>query len=502
MDKLINILTSVGKVNILVIGDLMLDKYVWGGVKRISQEAPIPILNVEYEEVRPGGAGNVINNLVQLGAMVYGCGVVGDDPEGDILIQEINRLTSNTFGIFKDKTRRTILKTRLMGHLQSAGKGVQQLLRVDYENTHPVPLEIEEKISSYLRISIPICNIVIISDMDKGLLSERIINTIRHISKEHAVPVIVDPKLGGDYSLYRGLAAITPNRFETELGSGVKITSMESLKTAGKILSDSLDMENILITIDKDGMFFYSKDGRYSHIPTSPKEVYDVSGAGDVVISVLGYLLAGGCGFEDSARIANIAAGIEVVKLGAMPVSKREILNELMNKHDPLNNKIKIIGELIEALNDHRNKGERIVFTNGCFDILHIGHIEYLKFSRLQGDVLVVGLNSDRSVRSLKGPKRPFVSENERARLLAALEGVAYVVLFDEATPESLIKMIRPDVLVKGEDWADAGVVGREFVESYGGKVVLAPFVKGMSTTNLVSRIVEKHHADAQSSPN
>lgn len=264
---------------------------------------------------------------------------------------------------------------------------------------------------------------------------------------------------------------------------------------AGKLV-ETLCLDHVLITVDKDGMFLFNKNGKFKMLPTSPREINDVSGAGDVVISVIGFLLGAGNSFEDSAKIANVAAGLEVEKIGAVPVSKNEVLGELKRLHDPISGKIKEINELVELLDGIRKSGNRIVFTNGCFDLLHVGHIEYLKFSRLQGDILVVGLNSDKSVNLLKGPSRPVVFGGDRAKLLAALEGVDYVVLFDETTPGKLIEMIRPDVLVKGEDWREAGVVGRDFVESYGGKVVLAPLVKGISTSNIVSRIVEKHNSE------
>ncbi|MGR3179289.1 MAG: D-glycero-beta-D-manno-heptose 1-phosphate adenylyltransferase [Candidatus Anammoxibacter sp.] len=494
MNKLIDILTTTGNVKVAVIGDLMLDKYVWGEVKRISQEAPIPVLDVKYEEIRPGGTGNVINNLVQLGATVYGCGVVGDDRDGQTLIDEIAKLKTDISGIFKDNTRTTTVKTRMMGHLQTSGKGLQQLLRVDYEDKHEISNKIEDEFAKYLQKVASDCDIFIISDMDKGFLTKRIYEIVKNLSAEYSIPVIVDPKLGGDYSNYKGFTAITPNRYETELVTNIKITDIDSLKRAGKSLIDSLEMEYTLITIDKDGMFLYRRDGDYKLISTSPKEVNDVSGAGDVVISVLGYLAGGGNkNLEHAAGIANIAAGIAVTKIGAVPVSKEDILKELTKKYDPLNSKIKDVDELMEILNSHRKNGDKVVFTNGCFDLLHVGHVEYLKFSRLQGNILVVGLNSDKSVSMLKGPDRPLVSEKDRAKLLAALEDVDYVTLFDETTPENLIKQIKPDVLVKGEDWRDAGVVGREFVESYGGKVILAPLVKGISTSNIVSRIVENH---------
>ena len=496
MKNLIDILNSVNDVRVAVVGDLMLDKYVWGEVTRISQEAPIPVLNVTYNEVRPGGSGNVIYNLRELGATVYSCGVVGNDKDGETLINELIKLKADVTGILKDDSRTTTVKTRMMGHLHSAGKGIQQLLRVDYEDRHCLSPEHENKIVKYLENVATDCDVFIISDMDKGLLTDMIYCQIRSLSKKYSIPVIVDPKLGRNYSQYKGFTAITPNRYETELATNIKITDIKSLKMAGKKLIDSLEMEYVLITIDKDGMFLFNKDYDYDIIATSPREVNDVSGAGDVVISVLGFLTGGGTNFNDASRIANIAAGIEVEKIGATPINKEEIMRALLQKHDPLSSKIKEIDSLLETLNYHRKKGEKIVFTNGCFDLLHIGHIEYLKFSRSQGDVLVIGLNSDISVGKLKGPSRPLIAHKERAKLLAALEDVDYVTIFNEDTPENLIKLIKPDVLVKGEDWRDAGVVGREFVESYGGDVVLAPLVGGISTSNIVSRIAKNHTSE------
>ncbi|HHT9106137.1 MAG TPA: D-glycero-beta-D-manno-heptose 1-phosphate adenylyltransferase [Candidatus Wujingus californicus] len=494
MDKTFNIVSNLKSPRIVVIGDLMLDKYVWGEVRRISQEAPIPIINVSSEDMRPGGAGSVINNLQILGANVFACGIMGDDVHGHTLLNIFKGMKVDTTGIFIDKSRPTILKMRLMGHLQTAGKGVQQLLRVDYEKTHAISADLESQLSSYLNKTVPLCDIVLVSDMNKGLLSTSFLKTIVTFCKKHNKIAIVDPKLSVNYSIYHGFTAMTPNRNEAELATGIKITDNDSLNRAGNKLTSSLSLEYCVITIDKDGMFLYHKSGQGRIIPTTPRTVFDVTGAGDMVLSIFGMVVGSGYSLEDAAPIANIAAGIEVGKIGATPVSKGEILDELMSGKGQASGKIKDIEVLIGILNEHRKKNDKIVFTNGCFDILHVGHIEYLKFARKQGDLLVVGLNSDHSVKSLKGPSRPFVSEAERAKMLAALEDVTYVTVFDDLTPEDLIKAVRPDILVKGEDWKDAGVVGREVVESYGGKVVLAPLVEGVSTTNIVSRIIDRHN--------
>ncbi len=491
-ENLVHILSNIGRPNIMLVGDFMLDKYVWGEVNRISQEAPIPVLNVASEEIRPGGAGSVASNLAHLGANIFCYGTIGSDNEGRLLLDNLNDLGVNTEGIVQDSDRPTTVKVRMMGHLQSAGKGIQQLLRIDYEKTDDIEEEKQEVIINKIEDKIQQVDIVLISDMNKGLLSRRILDAVIKSGKDHNVPVIVDPGLTKDYGIYRGATAITPNRFETKLSTGIKITDVNSMKSAGKKLLEENLFEHIIITADKDGMFLYSRDGKCKLISTVPKDVYDVSGAGDMVLSVFGFVVGSKNSFEDAAMIANVAAGVEVGKVGAVPISKSEILSELMGGSNPLYTKIKVLDELEEILNRHRKENKKIVFTNGCFDILHVGHIEYLKFSRKQGDVLVIGLNTDRSVREQKGDKRPFVSEDERARLISALEDVDYVILFDDLTPEKLIRRVKPDVLVKGEDWKEKGVVGREFVESYGGKVILAPLVKDVSTTDIVSRILER----------
>lgn len=490
--NLAHILSTIGSPNILLIGDFMLDKYVWGEVKRISQEAPIPVISVTSEEIRPGGAGSVANNLAHLGANVYCCGVIGNDDEGKQLLESLNNLKVETEGIIEDNTRPTTVKVRMMGHLQSAGRGVQQLLRIDYEKTHDIQGEIQREVVNKVKNKIKHIDMVLVSDMNKGVVSKQVTEAVINLGKEHNVPVIVDPKYGRDYSIYKGANAITPNRYEAELSTGIKITGIESLKVAGKKLLEDFLFEHVIITVDKDGMFLCNKDGECNLISTVPRDVYDVSGAGDMVLSVIGFVVAGGNSFEDASAVANIAAGIEVGKIGAVPINKSEILSEMMGGPNPLYSKIKVLDELETVLDKHRKNSDKIVFTNGCFDILHIGHIEYLKFSRRQGNILVVGLNTDKSVREQKGQDRPFVSQDERTRLVSALEDVSYVVLFDELTPEKLIRRVKPDILVKGEDWKEKGVVGRELVESYGGKVVLAPFVQGVSTTDIVSKIIER----------
>ncbi len=488
--KLIQIISDAKSPAIMVIGDLMLDRYVWGEVNRISPEAPIPIINVDREELRPGGAGAVIANLTHLGAKVFCTGILGEDAAGRDLSRMIKDLGADTSGIFIDTKRPTTVKTRIMGQLHTAGRAVQQLLRIDNEKTHPAPKEIEEKVIHYVKKHLPQCDAVAFSDMNKGLITEKVLAMIAKLGRKAGKPIIADPRISRDCSAYKGVTAITPNRHETQIMTGIDVSVPGNLEKVGRKLVEDLDLHCAIITLDKDGIFLYQKDGTHLILPTSPREVYDVTGAGDMILSMITFVVAGGFNFIEAARLANVAAGIEVGKIGVASVSKEEILDVLYGNHPSLG-KIKTLEGLKEALERHRTRTERIVFTNGCFDILHRGHVEYLGFARNQGELLVVGLNTDRSVNGMKGPGRPVVPEQDRARVLAALEDVDYVVLFDEPTPEALIREVRPDVLVKGEDWAEKGVVGREFVESDGGKVVLAPLVEGISTSDIISRILE-----------
>ncbi len=491
--RLIKILSDIKSPTIMVVGDLMLDRYVWGEVNRISPEAPIPVINITEEELRPGGAGAVITNLTHLGAKVFCTGILGQDSEGQDLVQMIKKLGADTSGIFIDPERPTTVKTRIMGQLHTAGRAVQQLLRIDYEKTHPVPEEIEDKIINHIKTKLHQCDAVALSDMNKGVLTERLLAVVTGLGRTAGKPVIVDPKVGRNCSSYKGATAITPNRHETEIMTGINISSLEDLKDIGGKLVNDLSLQCAIITLDKDGIFLYQRDGTHHMLPTNPREVYDVTGAGDMILSMITFIVAGGFNLVDAARLANIAAGIEVAKIGVAPVSKEEMLRELSGNHPSLE-KIRTVKELKEILDKHRTRKERIVFTNGCFDILHRGHIEYLGFARNQGELLVVGLNTDRSVNDMKGHGRPVLPEQDRARVLAAIEDVDYVVLFDEPTPDKLIKEVRPDILVKGEDWKEKGVVGREFVESCGGKVVLAPLVEGVSTSDIISKIVEREN--------
>lgn len=487
---LIRKIEHAGHPNVLVVGDLILDRYVWGDVDRISPEAPIQILRVASEERRPGGAGNVINNLHSLGAKVACCGVLGSDAEGEAFREVLQSIGVDDFGVVTDRDRRTTVKARMVAR-------AQQVLRVDWEDTAKISESVEAKLLTYVRGCARDFDLVIVSDYAKGVVTEALMDELRSISSGKGCHVIVDPAKGADYHMYRGVATITPNRVEAEMAVGSRIVDEASLREAATTLLEEHALESALITRDKDGMSLFRKDGEELHLTAHAQAVFDVTGAGDAVISALGFVLAAGHSLEDAARIANIAGGIEVGKVGAVPVTKEEIINQLRDVEYTSASKIKSLEELRPIVRDQKGRGRKVVFTNGCFDVLHVGHVELLRAAKSFGDLLVVGMNSDSSVRRLKGPRRPILGEIERSHVLAALETVDYVVLFEEDTPEGLLREIRPDVLAKGSDYSKSEVVGREIVEEYGGEVRLIPVVPGISTSDIVARVLERHQEGA-----
>ncbi len=491
-DHLAQLIEKAGNPSILVIGDVMLDRYVWGQASRISAEGPIPILDVTSEEERPGGAGNVACALAHLDAKPTLCGVVGaEDREGESLVKSMRALGLSEEGILRVPGRPTSVKTRYIGYVQSAHRAIQHMLRVDRETRTPIARDVENVLLDRIRALMPRQRAVVLSDYDKGLLTERILSETIALARKQGIPVITDPKVGRPYSVYRGSTVITPNRYETQLATGIAPSDPEKAREAAAKLIAMADLRFALITLDRDGMYLLSRDEPGLAIPTRPKEVYDVTGAGDMVVSVMALLLAGGAPARDAAVLANVAAGIEVTKIGAAPVSRAEILGDLLAGAG-VNRKLKSLADAAELARETQRRNGKVVWTNGCFDIFHIGHYEYLRSARAQGDMLIVGLNSDASVRRLKGPSRPITGEVERARLLAALEVVDCIVVYDDDTPVNALKAIRPDVLVKGGDYHnEQEVVGWDIVKAYGGRVFLAPFVEGASTTNIVKRVLE-----------
>jgi D-beta-D-heptose 7-phosphate kinase / D-beta-D-heptose 1-phosphate adenosyltransferase len=391
--------------------------------------------------------------------------------------------------LLDDPGRPTIVKERLLGSVQATARAIQQLLRVDNEDSRALSAPIEAEVLARLERELERADGVLICDINKGLLTPAVLKAIIEGARRQGKPVIVDPRTADDFSIYRGASALTPNRYETERATGLKLSAPEAWHPAARRLIDDLGLDACLVTLDRDGMFLAGRDGSAHHIRTAPREVYDVTGAGDVVLAIFGLFLIAGAEMELAAKLANVAAGLEVGKQGAAVISRAELAQALRRAHHGSAGKILGLGELLPILERRRSEGLRIAFTNGCFDLLHAGHVESLEFARSQGDLLVVGLNDDASVRQIKGEGRPVYAAADRARLLAALEAVDYVVIFDDPRAEKIIGAVRPDILVKGEDWQGKTVDGADFVQSYGGKVVLAKLLQGRATSATIERM-------------
>lgn len=475
-------------INCLVVGDLMLDEYLWGRAERISPEAPVQVVDVVREELRLGGAGNVVHNLAALGVQVSVCSVVGDDQNGRELLGQFSHHDIDTRAIFLDPDRRTSRKTRVVA-------AHQQIVRIDRESREALPPSVEQQLCLWIAAHACEYRVIVLSDYSKGVLTPAVIAAAVSAAAAAGIPVLVDPK-GTDFTRYGGATLLTPNRKEAEAASGVVITDAASLAEAAAVIMEAAGLQHLLITRSEEGMSLFSRGGEVVHIPTVAREVFDVSGAGDTVLAALAVGVASGFSMAESARLANVAAGIAVGKLGTSIVTPQEIIDTVSLSHMDSHAKIKSLEVLSGLIAAEKNRGKRIVFTNGCFDLLHFGHVKYLQKARSLGDLLVLGLNSDASVRRLKGPKRPLIDQEERAHLLAALDCIDYVVIFDEDTPLELITALKPDILAKGGDYALDGVVGRDFVESYGGRVELITFVDGKSTTNIIERVLELYSAE------
>jgi D-beta-D-heptose 7-phosphate kinase/D-beta-D-heptose 1-phosphate adenosyltransferase len=489
-ENLLRTVMNFGSPEILVVGDFILDVYVYGDAIKISPEAPVPILKVAKTEYYCGGAGSVAVNLAVLGAKVSCLGAIGDDRNGEILKEKLSDCGVDIRGLFEVTNRPTISKQRLIGLAQHLHR--QQLIRVDRESMGPIPDEVNEAILRFYRDKLSQINVICLQDYDKGLLSDMLFQQIIRLTNEAGKKILVDPLPTNDCSKYAGATVLTPNRQESSSMVGFEVIDKETATKAANHLLQELKLEAVVLTLDKEGAYLKT-EGMSRLVPTRPRSIYDVTGAGDMVLATLAMALATDCEYETSVKLSNIAGGIEVGKFGAATVTIEEIADEIAHQNRDASGKVRSLDSLLCEIERHRRQKRTIVFTNGCFDVLHRGHLEYLKFCRRQGDVVVLGLNSDDSVRAIKGSNRPINNQDDRAALLAAMEMVDYVTLFEEPSVLNLVKKVKPDILVKGEDWAQKGVVGREFVESYGGKVVLAPLVEGRSST----RTIEKMESEA-----
>lgn len=484
--ELLKKVSKLGQPRVLLVGDFMLDSYVYGDALRISPEAPVPVLKVVRREDKCGGAASVAADIAALGAKAVCIGVIGNDQNGRILTALLEKTGADTNGLLAIDNRPTTTKQRLVGLAQHRHQ--QQLMRIDEEDSSPLDSHCSQQILNLYKSAIKQADIVCLQDYAKGMLCESLTREFISIANKEGKIILVDPPLRNDYSKFTGVSAITPNRQEASMVVGFSIDTSDDAEKAASCLLDKFDLEAAIITMDKDGAYLKTKQ-RSMLVPTIARTVYDVTGAGDVVLAAMAVALASGWQYYDAVSLANIAGGLEVEKFGVATVSRDEIIAELANRCGEKFGKIITQEQLDEVLSYHRAAKETIVFTNGCFDVLHRGHTTYLKFAKEQGDLLIVGLNSDSSIRENKGPTRPINSQHDRAEVLSALEYVDYVVIFDEPTPAEIIPKVCPNVLVKGEDWKDKGVVGQEFVESKGGKVVLAKLVEGKSSTNIINKM-------------
>ncbi len=473
---------SASNNTILVIGDVMLDRYLIGNVHRISPEAPVPVVLLKHTEDRAGGAANVAANLSGLGLKTHVIGCIGDDVAGKALTTIMSDAGIGVDYLMTSKARPTVSKTRVMS-------GNQQIVRIDDESARALSADENQQLLSHVNNALETAPaMVILSDYAKGVLSAATCESIIAECKKRNICLIADPK-GADYSKYKGAYTLTPNKKEAAEVCGVDINDTETLLKAAKQLKQSLDLDFIAVTRGEEGISLIDKK-EIQHIPATAKKVFDVSGAGDTVIATLAAGLVHGLSPHDALQLANIAAGVVVAKVGTVPVMYAELLKTLLNE-DGQSQMDKICDEaqLADMVSHWKEHQQKIVFTNGCFDLLHAGHVTYLEAAKKTGDKLILGLNTDRSVSALKGATRPVVHEGDRARVLAALASVDAVILFDEDTPLKLIHAIRPNVIVKGDDYTEEQVVGGKEVKSWGGSVKLIPLVAGRSTSNIIKKL-------------
>jgi D-beta-D-heptose 7-phosphate kinase / D-beta-D-heptose 1-phosphate adenosyltransferase len=459
--------------NILVIGDLMLDHYLWGKCERISPEAPVQVVDIQKETTVLGGAGNVINNLLSLGAKVSVLSVIGEDESGKELLAILESSGANTSEIVKQTGRKTSKKSRVLATHQ-------QIIRYDNESKNDINAKSEESLFERFSKIIESFDAVLLSDYGKGVLTKTLTCKLIQRAKEAKKYILVDPK-GDDYSKYKGATLLTPNKKEAIQATKIEIKDEQSLKKAGEFLKKSCELDFAIITLSEEGMAIFEDE--MTKVPTVAKEVYDVTGAGDTVLASLGYGLSCKLSIKEAALFATNAAAVVVGKVGSATVSLDEIeMYEHSLRSGNASNKIKTKEQLKSLLESLKNK--KIVFTNGCFDILHVGHVKYLEIAKSFGDILIVGLNSDESVKRLKGESRPINKAEDRAYVLSSLEAVSFVVAFEEDTPYELISHLKPDILVKGGDYKGKEVVGSDLVK----EVRLVDFVEGKSTTKIIEK--------------
>tara|TARA_B100000795_G_C22800203_1_gene441459 strand:- start:287 stop:1714 length:1428 start_codon:yes stop_codon:yes gene_type:complete len=471
---MMNLLKETPKI--LVIGDLMIDHYLWGTCERVSSEAPVQVVNISHENTRLGGAGNVVNNLKSFGSEVDVLSVIGDCSTSRQLKKLLMKIKVDTKYLITQNNRKSSKKTRIIS-------SQQQVVRYDLESTDNINDNSQNVLLETFKRIFKDYECILLSDYGKGVLTPSLTQTLIKICNKYNKKVLVDPK-GSNYLKYKGAYLLTPNKKEASEASKIDIQNDENLIEAITWLKKECNLEISIVTLSEKGIAIFDQSFR-SH-PTITKEVFDVTGAGDTVLASLGYAIACNCEIDEAVNFANLAAGVVVSKIGSATATINEIIEYESSLNQSTSDKhIKTTDEISILVEELKSRGKKIVFTNGCFDIVHAGHIRYLEKSKSFGDILIVGLNSNSSVKSLKGSKRPYNVEMDRAYILAALESVDYVVIFDEDTPYNLINTIKPDVLTKGSDYQGKKVIGQDIVK----ELKLINFVNGKSTTQLIKKI-------------
>lgn len=480
-------LDSLPHPRVLVLGDLMLDRYTYGSAERISQEAPVIVLEAGSSECRLGGAASCAQMARGLEAEVSVVGVVGRDTAAED-VQQLFAVAGIEFGgVVTDDSRPTTTKERFVG--KAGSRHPSQILRVDRESREPLSDSLAAELLREVTERLPSHDALIISDYGKGVCTPQLLQGVISAARALNIPVLIDPARNVDCRRYAGATLLKPNRVETELATGCRIESSEAALAAAQKLCQDFGAAMAVVTLDRDGMALVLANQPGRVFPSRARGVYDITGAGDMVMAMLGVCLAAGVSPEEAVELANIAGGLEVEKAGVAVVSREEIRHELLAMRPQPIQKVLSLAQATALANQRRREGARVVFTNGCFDLLHVGHVTYLAEAASLGDMLIVGVNSDQSVRNLKGPQRPVIREQDRAAMLGALACVGAVVIFDDPTPCRLLEALRPDVLVKGGTYAPDEVVGREIVQSYGGKIAVTSLIDGVSTTRIIASL-------------
>lgn len=478
-----SVLDGFSDVHILCLGDVMLDRFTYGSATRISPEAPIPVLGISHQQAMLGGAGNVVRNILSLGGSATLVAVTGDDAEGREIAHLLEAEDRITAALVCSGRRPTTVKTRFIAD-------GQQLLRADAEATHALAADTTLKVMQKFEDALQSADVVILSDYAKGVLSDDVLKQAISLAKDKGIPLIADPK-SADFSRYAGVTILTPNRKEMIEAAGQACDTDGQVESAANFVRNRDGIETLLVTRSESGMSLISQEGAH-HIPAQAQEVFDVSGAGDSVIACLALAIGTGATLQQSANLANLSGGIVVAKTGTAAVTREELHAALHNAEvQSADEKITHLSRAKEIVDNWRARGLKVGFTNGCFDLIHPGHISLISQARSEVDRLIVGLNTDDSIRRLKGPDRPATGETSRAIVLASLEDVDLVVPFAEDTPLTLIETLCPDVLVKGADYTVDTVVGSDIVQAYGGRIFLAELKKGFSTTSTIQRLLE-----------